>query len=156
MGILYDEYAFSFSHAIIRARDRQYVGIRSVTLNQELTEAAIYGTDMRPLKRTVGQVQLGRGQLIFSDYEEGTDFFKNLGDSPLTQTFTLEYSLQKGDGTTRSIECRGCRLLGLGVEHENSAEALEINYTFSFLEMIVDGKPSFLAQLFQAIGQALF
>jgi hypothetical protein len=156
VGILYDEYAFSFAHAIIRARDKQYVGIRSVSLNQDLTEAAIYGTDMRPLKRTVGQVQLGRGQLDFSDYEEGTDFFKNLGDSPLTQLWTLEYTLQKGDGTTRSIECRGCRLLSLGVEHENSAEALGITYTFSFMEMIVDGKPSFIAQVFQAIGQLLF
>ena len=53
MAIDHVNYAFSFAHAIVRVNDRQFVGVQSVSVNQELTESAIYGTDARPLKRTV-------------------------------------------------------------------------------------------------------
>lgn len=139
MALDFQNYAFSFSHAIVRVDERQFVGLRSVSVNQELTESAIYGTDSRPLKRTVGQLQMGRGNLVFSDYQEGTDFFGSLGASPFTRLWNLDYTLQREDGTTRSIECKGCRLLSFGVEHENGADGLEIQYGFSFMAMKVDG-----------------
>lgn len=132
-------YAFSFSHAIVRVDERQFVGLRSVSISQDLTESVIYGTDSRPLKRTVGQLQIGRGGLVFSDYQEGTDFFGALGASPFTRLWTLDYALQREDGTTRSIECQGCRLLSLGVEHQNGSDGLEVAYSFSFMAMRVDG-----------------
>jgi hypothetical protein len=132
-------FAFSFSHAILRVDDRQFVGVRSVSVNQELTESVIYGTDLRPLKRTVGQLQIGRGNLVFADYQEGTDFYGSLGSSPLTRIWNLDYTLQREDGTTRSVECQGCRLLSFGVEHENGPDGLEIQYGFSFMNMRVNG-----------------
>jgi hypothetical protein len=153
-------YAFSFSHAIVRVNDRQFIGVRSVNISQDLTESVIYGTDSRPLKRTVGQLQIGRGNLAFSDYQEGTDFFKSLGLSPFTSLFTLDYTLQREDGTTRSIECQSCRLLSFGVEHENGADGLEIQYGFSFMAMKVDGidfvlSPKALLQAGLSIAQNL-
>ena len=150
-------YALSFAHAIIKVDDRQFVGVQGVNVNQELQEAAIYGTDMRPLKRTVGQLQLGRGQLTFSDFEEGTDFFLYLGSQPFLKIWTLDYALTREDGTTRSVECQGCRLTAVGIEHENAADGLTISYPFSFMNMKIDGvdlavSPRGLAQA--AIGVA--
>lgn len=139
MALDLQNYAFSFAHAIVRVNERQFVGVRSVGISQDLTESVIYGTDSRPLKRTVGQMQMGRGNLVFSDYQEGTDFFKALGTSPFTSLFALDYALQREDGTTRSIECQSCRLLSFGVEHENGPDGLEIQYGFSFMAMRVDG-----------------
>lgn len=139
MALDYTNYAFSFAHAIIKVDDRQFVGIRLVSVNQELTESAIYGTDVRPLKRSVGQLSMGRGQLVFSDYQEGSDFFRYLGDEPFKAIWTLDYSLAREDGTTRSIECQACRLLGFGVEHEAGADGLSVSYPFSFMAMRVDG-----------------
>lgn len=160
MATDFQNYAFSFSHAIIRVDERQFVGLRSVSVNQELTESVIYGTENRPLKRTVGQLQIGRGNLVFSDYQEGTDFFGSLGGSPFTRIWTLDYALQREDGTTRSIECQGCRLLSFGVEHENGAEGLEVQYGFSFMAMRVDGidlvlSPKALLQAGLGIAQNL-
>lgn len=145
MALDYSNYAFSFSHGIIRVDETQYVGVRSVSVNQELTESAIYGTDARPLKRSVGQLGLGKGQLVFSDYQEGTDFFKSLGAEPFKSLWALDYTLAREDGTTRSIECQACRLTGFGVEHEAGPDGLAITFPFSFMAMRVDGVDFFLS-----------
>jgi hypothetical protein len=160
MAIDYVNYAFSFSHAIVRINERQFVGVKSVNVNQELTESAIYGTDVRPLKRSVGQLSMGRGQLVFSDYQEGTDFFKSLNAEPFKALWSLDYTLAREDGTTRSIECQSCRLLGFGVEHESGPDGLSISFPFSFMAMKVDGvdlllSPKALAQAAVSIAQNL-
>jgi hypothetical protein len=160
MALDLQNYAFSFSHALLKVNDRQFVGLRSVGISQELTESAIYGTDARPLKRTIGQLNMGRGNLVFSDYQEGTDFFASLGASPFTALWTLDYTLAREDGTTRSIECQSCRLLTFGIEHENGADGLEIQYGFSFMGMKVDGvdfvlSPKALLQAGLSIAQNL-
>lgn len=160
MALDYVNYAFSFGHAIVRVNERQFVGVGSVSVNQELTESAVYGTDVRPLKRTVGQLSMGKGQMVFSDYQEGTDFFKHLGAEPFKALWSLDYTLAREDGTTRSIECQACRLLGFGVEHESGPDGLSVTFPFSFMAMRVDGvdlllSPKALAQAALAIGQNL-
>lgn len=145
MALDYTNYAFSFSHAIVRVDEKQFVGVKSVNVSQDLNESAIYGTDARPLKRSVGQLSLGKGQLEFSDYQEGIDFFKGLGSEPFKALWTLDYTLAREDGTTRSIECKACRLTGFGVEHESGPEGLAIKYPFSFMAMKVDGTDLFLS-----------
>jgi hypothetical protein len=160
MALDYVNYAFSFSHAIVRINERQFVGVSSVNVNQELTESAIYGTDVRPLKRSVGQLSMGKGQLVFSDYQEGTDFFKSLNVEPFKALWNLDYTLAREDGTTRAIECQSCRLLGFGVEHQSGADGLAITFPFSFMAMRVDGvdlllSPKALAQAAIKIGQTL-
>jgi hypothetical protein len=82
MAVELVQYAYSFSHAIVTANERQYTDISAVSISQELTESAVYGTDIRPMKRSVGQLSMGRGQLTFSDMGEAIDFYKALGDEP--------------------------------------------------------------------------
>lgn len=139
MAVDLNNYKYSFAHAIIRVGDRQFTGIRSVSVNQELTEAAVYGTGIRPEGRSVGQLQIGRGTLIFSDFGEGLDFWSYLAPQPLLALWDLDYALVREDGSTRSVECISCRLLGSGIEHESGPDALEVSYPFSFLAMRKDG-----------------
>jgi hypothetical protein len=160
MPLDYQNYSFSFAHALIKVNERQFVGVRSVSVSQDLTEGVVYGTDVRPLKRSVGQLGIGRGSLTFSDYQEGTDFFKSLGSEPFKAIWTLDYTLAREDGTTRSIECQACRLVTFGIEHESGPDGLEVQYGFSFMAMKVDGvdfvlSPKAIAQAAIGIAQNL-
>jgi hypothetical protein len=140
MSINLTEYAYSFSHAIVRVNERQFTAVSGVSINQELSESAVYGTDARPLKRSVGQLSLGKGQLTFSEMGEAVDFFKALGGQPLMAIFALSYQLVLPSGSARSVECSGCRLTGFGIEHSAGADALGMSYPFSFLNVQVDGR----------------
>lgn len=145
MGLVLDSYAYSFSHALIRVNERQFTDISAVSISQDLTESAVYGTDARPMKRSVGQLSMGRGQLMFSEMGEAVDFFKAMGDEPFKALWALSYALVREDGSTRSIDCKACRLTGLGVEHSAGADALAMAYPFSFLSCQVDGKDLLLS-----------
>jgi hypothetical protein len=138
-------FGYSFAHAIVRVNERQYTDVSGVSINQELTESAIYGTDARPLKRSVGQLQMGQGQLQFSDMGEGIDFFKSLGDEPFMALWTLDYAMAKPDGSFRSIECLSCRITSLGIEHATGSEGLGMTFPFSFLQCKIDGKDFLLS-----------
>ena len=134
-------YAFSFSHAIITMNGVQYTGIGGVSINQDLDEGAVYGTSYKPLKRSAGRLQMGRGRLTFSDYEEGAEFFSSLGVAPFLSIFELSYVLNNPDGGLRVILCNSCRLTGFSVDHQATGEALNSVYPFSFLDMLIDGIP---------------
>lgn len=136
----HENFAFSFSHGVLKLKNKQYTAIQSVSLDQKLEEAAVHGTSVAPLRRSAGQLQLGEGTIKFSDLEEGQDFFASLGDRPLMKLFAIDYTLTREDGATRSIEALSCRLTGFGIDHEQGAEALGIEYPVSFLMMKVDGK----------------
>jgi hypothetical protein len=133
-------FAYSFSHAIVRVNERQFTDVSAVSISQELTEAAVYGTDARPMKRSVGQLSMGQGQLTFSDMGEATDFFATLGDEPFMALWALDYALTKPDGSFRSVECLSCRLTSFGIEHQAGGDALGMNFPFSFLQVKVDGR----------------
>jgi hypothetical protein len=123
-----------------------------VAVNQDLTEGVVYGTDARPLKRTVGQLSIGAGQLVFSDMGEAFDFFAALGDQPFMAIWACDYTLAKADGSFKSVELRSCRLLGMGLDHSAGSEALGATYPFSFMQMRVDGRDLVLSP--KAIVQA--
>ncbi len=144
-GLALESYAYSFSHALIRANERQFTDISAVSINQDLSESAVYGTDARPLKRSVGQLSMGRGQLTFAEMGEAVDFFKALGDEPFKAIWALSYQLVREDGSSRSIDCVSCRLTGLGIEHASNADALQMTYPFSFLQVKIDGKDLLLS-----------
>jgi hypothetical protein len=160
MAVELVQYAYSFSHAIVTANERQYTDISAVSISQELTESAVYGTDIRPMKRSVGQLSMGRGQLTFSDMGEAIDFYKALGDEPFLSLFTLDYALSTPNGSFRSVECRSCRLTSFGIEHQAGADALGMTFPFSFLQVKVDGQdlvlsPKSILQAGLNIGQNL-
>lgn len=136
----HNNFAFSFSHGIIKLNEKQFTAIQSIALDQQLEEAAVFGTSQKPLRRSAGQLQLGEGTIVFSDAEEAADFFDSLGDKPLNKLFAIDYTLSREDGTTRSIEALSCRLTGYGVDHESGADALQTEYPVSFLMMKVNGK----------------
>jgi len=138
-------FAFSFSHAIVRVNERQFQGISAVSVSQDVNEAAVYGTDARPLKRSVGQLQLGRGSLTFGDMGEARDFYTALGDQPLMSIFQLAYQLTKPDGSTISVDCVSCRLTSVSLDHQAGAEALGMTFPFSFMAMKIDGVDGFLS-----------
>ena len=156
MGLLTDDFAYSYSHGIVRVNQRQFTDISAVSINQELTESAVYGTDARPLKRSVGQLGLGRGQLTFSDMGEAVEFFVSLGNQPLMTIFQLSYQLAKPSGDLVSIDCASCRLTSIGIEHSAGGEALGMSFPFSFLQVRINGIDSFLSpQALFNIGQNL-
>ncbi len=138
-------FAYSFSHAIVRVNERQFTDIRAVTASQEVNEAAVYGTDARPLKRSVGQLQMGRGQLTFSDMGEAVDFYSALGDQPMMQPFQLTYQLTKPNGDAITIECISCRLTATTLDHSAGADALGMAFPFSFMKMQINGVDGILS-----------
>jgi hypothetical protein len=144
MGIDLANFAFSFGHAVLKVDGRQFTDISAVSINQDLSESPVYGTDPRPLKRSLGQISLGRGQFTFSDMGEALDFWRHLGGNaaggqPMMQLWQLDYSLVKSDGTLRSVECLSCRLTSFGIEHSAGADALGMSFPFSFLQCRIDG-----------------
>lgn len=132
-----DQFAYSFQHAIVRAAGRQYIGVRNVSINQELNDNAVYGTSANPIGHSVGQVQRGRGALTFSDLGEGVDFWLNLAPQPFMALWDLDYSLARG-GEIKSFSCTSCRLTGTGVEHESGPDGVEISYPFVFLRQQIN------------------
>jgi len=153
-------FAISFSHAVIKVDDRQYIGIDGVKISQDLSDTPVYGTSRAPLRRSAGQLGMGMGNLRFSDFEQGSDFFRSLKPDPFMKLWTLDYTLVKEDGTVRSIECKACRLLSVSFDHQAGAEALGAEYPFSFLSMRIDGadvilSPAGIAQAVLGIAQNL-
>jgi hypothetical protein len=138
-------FAYSFSHAIVRVNEKQFSDISAVSINQDLTEGAVYGTDARPLKRSVGQLSMGKGQLTFSDMGEAVDFYTALGAQPMMTIWTLSYQLVKPDGDVRSIDCASCRINSIGIQHQAGAEALGMTFPFSFMSVRINGVDSFLS-----------
>lgn len=138
-------FAYSFSHAVVRVNERQFTLIRAVSASQEIDEAAVYGTDARPLKRSVGLLRMGRGQLVFSDMGEAIEFYSALGNQPLMVPFQLTYQLTKPNGEAVTIECISCRLTSVAVDHSAGAEALGMTFPFSFLKMQINGVDGILS-----------
>lgn len=139
MALDLTDFAFSFSHAIVRVNDRQFTDIEGVSISQPLTEGAVYGTNVAPLKRSVGQLALGRGSLKFSDMGEAFDFFSALGAQPFMALWQLNYVMTKSGGTLRSIDCTACRILDVGVDHQAGSGALGMTYPFSFMKVKLNG-----------------
>lgn len=138
-------FAYSFSHAIVRVNERQFTDIRAVSASQGIDEAAVYGTDARPLKRSVGQLRMGRGQLVFADMGEAVDFYSALGDQPLMTPFQLTYQLTKPDGASITVELISCRLIEFNLDHAAGADALGLTFPFSFMKAQINGVDGILS-----------
>jgi hypothetical protein len=139
MAVDHVNYAFSFSHAIIKLNEKQYTAISNVSFNQDVERAAVYGTDRRPLKRSAGQLSLGDGSCMFSDLEEGMSFYSELGANPSAALFSFDITFSNEAGETRSFELLSCALSGIAGDFEQGAEAMGIEFPFSFMAIKVDG-----------------
>jgi hypothetical protein len=139
MAVDYENYSFSFSHAIIKLNEKQYTAIGKITFNQDVERAAVYGTGRKPLKRSAGQLKLGEGTVSFSDLEEGMSFYSDLGDDPSLALFSCDVTFANEAGQTRSFELLSCALSGIQGDFEQGADALGLELPFSFLAIKVDG-----------------
>lgn len=135
-----EKYAFSFSHAIIKANDQQFIGIRGIQFNQDIDRAVIYGTSRKPLKRSAGLLQQGEGTITFSDVEQAMQFIASLGDDPSLATFSIDCTLSNEAGQVRSFECVSCSLAGFTANFESGADALSLEVPFDFMILKIDGK----------------
>lgn len=138
MAIDHNNFAFSFSHAIIKLNETQYTGISNVEFSQDIDRSAIYGTDRRPLKRSAGQLGMGEGNITFSDLEEGMKFYKALGANPSAVIFSCDVTLSNDNGDTRSFELVSCALSGISGSFESGADALGMEFPMTFMAIKVD------------------
>lgn len=139
MAVDYENYAFSFSHAILKLNERQYTAISNVSFSQDVERSAVYGTDRKPLKRSAGQLSLGEGSVQFSDLEEGMEFYSALGSNPSAALFSCDVTFSNQNGDTRSFELLSCALSGISGDFEQGADAMGIEFPFSFMAIKVDG-----------------
>lgn len=139
MAVDYENYAFSFSHAIIKLNERQFTAISNISFNQDVERSAVYGTDRRPLKRSAGQLSLGEGSVTFSDLEEGMEFYSALGTNPSAALFSCDVTFSNQNGDTRSFEMLSCALSGISGDFEQGADAMGMELPFSFMALKVDG-----------------
>jgi hypothetical protein len=139
MAVDLENYAFSFSHCILKLNEKQYTAVSNISFNQDIERAAVYGTDRRPLKRSAGQLSLGEGSLTFSDLEEGMSFYSELGANPSAALFSCDVTFSNENGDTRSFELLSCALSGIAGDFEQGADAMGLELPFSFLAIKVDG-----------------
>ena len=133
MAVDYENYAFSFSHAIIKLNEKQFTAISNITFSQDVERSAVYGTDRKPLKRSAGQLSLGEGSATFSDLEEGMEFYRARGTNPSAALFSCDVTFSNENGDTRSFELLSCALSGISGDFEQGAEAMGIEFPFSFM-----------------------
>jgi hypothetical protein len=166
MDIVPNQYALSFSHATIRAKDKIYTAIGAVSISQDLTEGYVYGAgNPGPIKRTVGQMGIGVGQLAFTDIEEGISFWGSLSPGALQTIWELTYTLSRGGASdlsaavggptvTKTIECISCRLTGVAMDHQAGPDPLGVVYPFTFMGLRIDGGDAILASLLDVATNA--
>lgn len=134
-------FAFTFARAELSLNGRIYTAISGVEIDQPTESSAVKGTSPYPLSETEGTMDKGEGTITFSDERERIDFINDLGEAYRTKKWTLSWVL-KGSGlaTEKKFECLGCRVLSNPISHEEGADALGGDITFSFLVFTVDGK----------------
>lgn len=140
MAVDLEQYAFSFSHAIIKLDDTQFTAISNVAFSQAIERSGVFGTKRTPLKKSAGQVGLGEGTITFSDLEEAMQFYASLGDEASLAVFAIDITFSNEAGDTRSFECIGCSLTEMSGDFAAGADAMGLDYPYDFLRLKVDGK----------------
>jgi hypothetical protein len=133
-------FAYTFARAELTLKGKIYTAITSVEIDQPTEASAVKGTSPAPLSHTEGTMDLGEGTITFSDERERMDFIDDLGDAYRTTLFTLSWVLKGNAGDETKIACQGCRVLSNPISHEEGADALGGDVTFSFLAHTINGK----------------
>lgn len=141
MAVDLENYAWSFSHGILKCNEKQYTGVSNVSFSQDIDRSAVYGTSRKPLKRSAGQLQLGEATITFSDLEDAMQFYTDLGDDPSLALFSCDFTLSnESTGQVRSFELGSCALSGFSANFEQGADALSLEMPCSFMILKVDGR----------------
>ena len=140
-------FAFGFARAELTLKDTIYTAISSVEFDQPTERSAVKGTSPVPLADTEGTMDLGEGTVTFSDERERIDFIDALGDGFRTVKWGLSWVVRSPSGNEVKYECSGCAVTGNPVSHEEGADALGGDITFSFLDHKINGKSPHKFQL---------
>ena len=132
-------FAYTFARGELTLDGTIYTAISSVEIDQPTESAAVKGTSPVPLAETEGTMDKGEGTITFSDERERMDFIAALGDGFRTRKWVLSWVLRNADGNESKIACQGCRVLSNPISHEEGADALGGDITFSFLTHTVNG-----------------
>lgn len=140
MSVDLENYAYSFSHAIIELADKQYTAISNVSFSQGVERGVVYGTSAKPMKRARGQVQMGEGTITFSDLREAMAFLTDLGDEPSAKSFTVNVTLANPNGDTDSFELQGASISQISANFEQGADALGLEIPFEYMHTKINGR----------------
>ena len=133
-------FAYGFQRAELTLQGVIYTGISSVEIDQPTEEGAVMGTRPYPLKRTMGQMEMGEGTITFSDEGERQRFIDGLGNAYREKVFSLTWLLTAPNTPAIKKECIGCRVLSDPTSHESGTDALGGDITFSFMYCKTNGK----------------
>ena len=139
MAVDLENFAYSFAHGTIKLADQQFTAIENITFSQDIDRAAVFGTSRKPLRRSAGQLQIGTGEVTFSDLDEGLEFYKTLGEDPSRASFAVDVTFENEEGAVRSYEIKGCVLSGISGDFATGGEALQQAFPFEFMDIKVDG-----------------
>jgi hypothetical protein len=131
---------YSISRAELTLNGKIYTAFTNISIDQPTEEGVIQGASPVPLGRSAGSMGLGEGTITFSDEENRLEFIDDLGDGWRDVIWGLSYIIRKTDGTTKKIECIGCRVLGNPIDHAHGADALGGDISFSFMNHKINGK----------------
>lgn len=133
-------FAYSFSRAELTLNGKIYTAIGGVEIDQPTESSAVKGTSPAPLSETEGTMDKGEGTITFTDERERMDFIDDLGEAYRTKKWVLSWVLRNTNGNETKVTCNGCRVLSNPISHEEGADALGGDITFSFLEHLINGK----------------
>lgn len=133
-------FAYSFAYGELSAGPHNYTLISNVEIDQPTAEAAVYGTSANPLRRTMGQAELGNGVVGFSDGDDFARFLRNLGPAYREVAWSLAWQLQAPGLPNIKIECFRCRVTSTPISHSQGEGALEWPVNFSFLSHKINGQ----------------
>lgn len=133
-------FAYSFARGELTMNGRIWTAISGISADQPTEEGVVKGTKPYPIARTEGTMGLGEGTVTFSDDRERFDFIDALGDAWRTKIFGATWILKGTSGQEKKVELIGCRCLSEPIDHQEGADALGGEITFSFMTMKINGK----------------
>lgn len=135
---------YEFSKAEIDAGGKLYTGISNVQHNQPIEEGVSFGASPVPQRRTTGQLQIGQGNLEWSDLGEAQEFIESLGDGWQEKEFKITVTYTCPGRPTIRRTLFQCRLLDVSEDHSAGPDVLGDSMPFSFMRRELNGKRALL------------
>lgn len=133
-------HALDFGRAEIDLAGKIYTAIKNIKQNQDVEEGEVRGSAAEPLARTRGKLNMGKGNIDWSDVSEAVQFIMDLGDGWQETPFTITYTLTAPNIDPIKIVLYGCRVLDTELDHGEGADSLPATMPFSFLNRTINGK----------------
>lgn len=132
--------AYSFARAELSLGRKIFTAIGNVEIDQPTVEGAVMGTRAFPLRRTLGQMELGVGTVNFTDESERMDFLTTLGPAFREVKWELAWLLNSPGMPMVKIIAVSCRVLSNPIAHAQGEDALGGDIGFSFMYHTVNGQ----------------